>query len=108
MARPTPGFSTGEAVVTLESFLPRMLPNAVGCTEPLALQALLDSAIEFCHRSVVVTATLDPMVVQADVSTYPLDLPAGTAVEHVLRVWYRGNLLSAAPYETATALYSRP
>lgn len=93
-------------MVELKSFLPRLLPNVIGCPEPLALQALLDSSIDFCHRSQVLTYLLDPISVRENVSTYELDTPAQTTVDQVLKVWYDGNLMSSAPYETATALFN--
>ena len=46
-------------MIPLSAFFPRLLPNVLGCPEPLAQQALLDSAIEFCSRSLAVTTTLD-------------------------------------------------
>lgn len=93
-------------MVNLSQFLPRLLPNVIGCSEPLALQALLDSAIDFCHRSLVITTTLDPITVTANKSNYELDVPAQTSIAQVLKVWYDGSPISAAPYETATALYN--
>lgn len=90
-------------MVELKSFLPRLLPNVMGCTEPLALQALLDSAIEFSRRSLAVTTRLEPIPVEANIADYELQPPAQTAISQVLKVWVEGELLSAAPYETATA-----
>lgn len=93
-------------MVELKSFLPRLLPNVIGCPEPLALQALLDSSIEFCHRSQVLTTMLDAVSVVANVDKYELDTPDQTAIDQVLKVWYDGNLMSPAPFETATALFN--
>lgn len=93
-------------MVELKSFLPRLLPNVIGCPEPLALQALLDSSIEFCHRSQVLTTTLDPISVRENIAAYELDTPDQTTVDQVLKVWYDGALMSPAPYETATALFN--
>lgn len=93
-------------MVNLDVFFSRLIPNVIGCPEPLALQALRDSAIEFCHRSLAITTTLDPITVIKDVSNYELDTPKQTSIAQVLKVWYDGNLISAAPYETATALYN--
>jgi hypothetical protein len=95
-------------VVELSRFLPRLLPYVVGCTEPLAKQALLDSAIDFCSRTNVVSITLDPITVLQGVSTYELDTPAQTGVSAVQRVWYEGKILAPAPYEQATELYNQP
>lgn len=94
-------------MVNLSNFFPRLLPYVVGCPEPLAQQALLDSAIEFCRRSQVVTTNLDPITVREGVSNYELDSPSNqVVVDQVLKVWYDSTLMSAAPYETATALFN--
>lgn len=93
-------------MVELKSFLPRLLPNVIGCPEPLAIQALLDSSIEFCHRSQVLMQMLDPITVREGIAVYELDTPSQTAVDQVLKVWYDGTLMSAAPYEMATALFN--
>lgn len=94
-------------MVNLSNFFPRLLPYVVGCPEPLAQQALLDSAIEFCRRSQVVTTNLDLITVREGVANYELDSPSNqVSIDQVLKVWYDGTLMSAAPYETATALFN--
>lgn len=93
-------------MVELKSFLPRLMPNVIGCPEPLALQALLDSSIAFCHRSQVLTHMANPISVAKGTANYEIDAPSQTAVSQVLKLWHDGNLLSPAPYETATALFS--
>jgi hypothetical protein len=106
MARPCAGFSLGEAVVNLSQFLPRLLPNVLGCPEPVAIQALLDSAIDFCNRSSVISVELDPITVIKDLDTYELETPDSTTVSVIQKVWYDGTLLSAVPYDAATGMYS--
>lgn len=94
-------------MVNLSQFFPRLLPYVVGCPEPLAQQALLDSAIEFSRRSQVVTANLDFVTVIEGTSNYELDAPNNqVAIDQVLKVWYDGTLMSPAPFETATALFN--
>lgn len=92
-------------MVELKSFLPSLLPYVMGCSEPLAIQALRDSAIEFCRRSLVVTTTLDPITVTQNTASYELEAPDQTVIEQVLKVWFEGKLLGAAPFEAATELY---
>lgn len=93
-------------MVNLSQFFPRLLPYVVGCPEPLAQQALLDSAIEFCRRSQVLTTTLPLITITANQADYTLTAPTDTQVDQVLKVWYDGTLMSSAPYETATALFN--
>lgn len=89
-------------MVPVSSFLSRLLPNVIGCPEPLATQALLDSAIAFCEQSLVATADLDPAALRAGVTQYELDLPAQTRLGQVLRVWADNKLLVAAPSHSVT------
>lgn len=88
-------------MVNLSQFLPRLLPHVLGCPEPVAIQALLDSAIDFCAKSGVVSVTLDPITVIGASATYELETPTSTTVNVVEAVWYDGNKLEAAPYHIA-------
>ena len=74
-----------------------------GCPQPVALQALLDTAIDFCDRTRIVKHTTDPVPVRPGEPTYDIDLPSGTTVARVLNVWYDGRLLELAPIQTVTA-----
>ncbi len=91
-------------MVPLTSFLPRLLPNVMGCSEPLALQALLDSAIDFCDQSLAVVQTLDPVTLPAGVGSFELDTPNQTVVAQVLNVWFDGYLVAPQPQFQATDL----
>jgi hypothetical protein len=92
-------------VVNLDQFLPRMLPYLIGCPEPLAKQALVDAAIEFCGRTNAVSVALDPLSIVEGVATYELEPPAQTSVSTVQRAWYDDKLLGAVPYEQAINIY---
>lgn len=74
-----------------------------GCPQPAALQALLDTAIDFCDRTLVVRHTTDPVPVRAGEPTYDVDLPGETAVARILNVWYDGARLELAPAQAVTA-----
>jgi hypothetical protein len=84
-------------MVPVSAFLSRLLPNVIGCPEPLAMQALVDSAITFCEQSLIAQTDLDPADVKAGVSQYELELPSQTRLGQVLRVWADNKLLVAAP-----------
>ena len=95
-------------MVDLSRFLPRMLPYLVGCPEPLAKQALIDSAIDFCSRTNVVSVTLDPVAAIKNFPTYEIEAPAQTSISTIQRVWYDNSLLQSTSYEQATEIYNRP
>ena len=84
-------------MLNIDVFLPRLLPSVTGCTEPLARQALIDSAIEFCEETGVVKVTTDPMPLASGVSAYTVDVPTQQAVVTVQRAWYGTRELTAAP-----------
>lgn len=75
----------------------RLLPRVVGCPEPLALQALVDSTAEFCEKSLVIRHTLETVSTQPDLQTYSLDTPSQQRVARVLSVTYNGRTINAVP-----------
>lgn len=83
----------------LSSFLPFILPSASGCSEPIAKQALIAAAIEFCERTSVVQRTLDPVDVNASDREIELPVPRHQAVTTVLKAWFKGREL-ALPAQT--------
>lgn len=84
-------------MLNIDVFLPRLLPSVTGCPEPLARQALIDSAIEFCEETGVVKVTTDPVSLISGVSVYAIEVPTQQAVVTVQRVWYGTRELTAAP-----------
>ena len=81
----------------LNLFFPRLLPYAPGCSEPLAAQALLDSAIEFCDLSQVLRDRLPTFSSAIGVSAYPLVVDTQQEVSSILRVWAADRELAVAP-----------
>ena len=86
----------------LSAFFPRLLPNVLGCPEPLAQQALLDSAIEFCGRSLAVTTTLDAVTLTAGETSFAVATPTDTTIAQVLNLWFDGRQIDPHPYSEAT------
>jgi hypothetical protein len=60
----------------LSAFYPRILPYLPGCSEPLASQVLLNSAIEFCENSMVLRQNLDTFTTVVGVTQYDLAPPS--------------------------------
>jgi len=74
-------------MIALREFLPRLLPYLPACSEPLAEQALLDSAIEFCEKSQVLRETLPAIYTVADIASYQMDTShSQLSVTRVLQV----------------------
>jgi hypothetical protein len=89
-------------VVPISAFFPRLLPNVVGCPEPLAQQAVLDSAIDFCSRSLAVTATLDAVTLCKGEASFELETPKNTTIAQVLNLWFDQHEVEPAPYAQVT------
>lgn len=70
---------------SLGVFLPYVLPHALGCSEPLAYQALREAAYEFCTRTNIVnqTFTVTSIAGQAE---YDLDVPTQMQLARLLKV----------------------
>lgn len=81
--------------------MPRLAPYVVGVAEPLAHQALVDAAIQFCEETGVIRLTTDPVPTVAGQALYDIDLPTGVALSRILKVWVNDALVYAAP-EAAT------
>lgn len=82
-------------MIATTEFLPRLLHYVVGCSQPLALQAIVDAAIAFCDESLVVRRRLDPQTTRVGASEFDLDGVAQQAVSRVLKVWVDGRAIPA-------------
>lgn len=78
---------------SLDLFLSRILPHVTACPEVVAKEALLDTAIEFCEKTLVVRQTLDPLSTDEGVLEYEVFPPAGEAVICPLQVWFKSRYL---------------
>lgn len=72
----------------LVNFLPYVLPYVMGCSEPLALQALRDTAIRFCEQTHIITKTLDPLTSVPGIDTYDLESEPNEQVLMVMQAWF--------------------
>lgn len=81
----------------LSDFHRFILPEVVGCPEPMVDQAILQTVYEFCDQSGAWDEFQDPQTIQADVVDYDLDPPAGGIVLRVREVWINDRLLEFSP-----------
>lgn len=68
------------------AFYGHVRPKVKGCPELKIDQALREAAIEFCQRTHVWQATLDPVKSKAKVGTYDLDVPSDARLVKLLAV----------------------
>jgi len=80
-------------VIAVSKFLSTLMPQVIGCPRPTASRAVVDSAIDFCSRSLVLTYALQPLPTRVGDNTYWLELPEQTALVQVLRAWYDDTVL---------------
>lgn len=71
----------------------RILPHVVGCPDVTAKEALLDTAIEFCEKTLIIRQTLDPLDTESDVLEYELFAPTNQEIVYPIQVWFKGQLL---------------
>jgi len=84
-------------MISLDSFLTRLLPQVPACPEPTALQALLDASIDFCEETQVVRYVTAPVALVAGTGTYALTVPSDTRVSRIIRAWCGSRRLVMVP-----------
>lgn len=92
---------------TLATFLSRIMLHVAGCPNVTAEQALLDAAIEFCEKTLVIQQTLEPLYTEEGIAEYELTAPSNQSVViHPTQVWFKTQLLqpvAAAHIQNAQA-----
>ena len=83
-------------MIAVSEFFPRLMPYVMGCPEPMAAQALVDSAIAFCNDSLAAHTLLDAQKTQINSPEFDISLPTGLAASRVLRVWVNGREIPGA------------
>jgi hypothetical protein len=79
----------------LSAFYPRVMPYLPGCSEPMADQVILNSAIEFCENSLTLRENLDTFNTRAGAIEYDLDPPSSQHdIARVMSVAVDGKELS--------------
>jgi len=58
---------------TYQDFFPLVYPDVPGVTPDMATQAIQNTIIEFCEKSLIHQVTLDPLTLVPDVDTYDLE-----------------------------------
>ena len=84
-------------MIAITDFLPRLLPHVTGCSDPMAIQALVDSAISFCEDSLVIRQRLDPQRTRMGGVEFDIDAPTDQAVSRIMKVWVQGREIRAIP-----------
>jgi hypothetical protein len=80
--------------MTLDNFLPFILPEVQGCPEPLINQHLVQAAIAFCQGSKVWTEIKTPIALVDNQSDYPVTPPVDAYTHDFRDVWVGARRLT--------------
>lgn len=89
-------------MIALTQFYPYVLPQVIGCPEPVVLQALRAACIEFCNSSLYVQELVQ-VSETSSVSDYEVDVPSGMELAKVIAVWLENNQLRPRSLEMISA-----
>lgn len=79
----------------LEAFHPYVMPEVIGCPDPLIDMHLVSAAADFCRETLSWTEAQDPIVLVDGVADYDLDAPSQAYVVAIRDVFCDGRLLYA-------------
>ena len=82
-----------------------VLPDLTGCPTPIALNAIKQAAIKFCHGSRVWKEYVDLITVTATDELYDIPTPKDTEAVRILRGWYEGKELDVLQEEQINDLF---
>jgi hypothetical protein len=90
--------------MTLDGFLPFVLPEVIGCPDPIARSAVVLAAAEFCRKTMAWNEVQDPVKLLEGESNYELDVPSESYANSVLEIFIgsrqlKGVTIDALQYE---------
>lgn len=80
-------------MTSYDDFLPYVLTDVPGCPEIAAVLAVRNTVIDFCEKSLVVQADLDPVSLVAGQADYDLEPPVNRLVTKVMKLFYKNSEL---------------
>lgn len=81
------------ATLKYADILPFILPDVTGCSEPLAEQAISETVMDFCARTSLWRAFLDPITVAPGRYEYDLDVPIGATLINIRTAVLNGKAI---------------
>ena len=81
-------------MISIDTFFPRVMPYLIGCSEPIARQAILDSATRLCEKTLILRQALDSFNTIKGLVDYDLESPNNQMrVARVLSVTIDGKAI---------------
>lgn len=92
-----------------EDFFPYVLPEVAGAAEMVVEQAIRNSVIEFCEKSLILQRDHDPITVLQGIVDYDLEPPTGYLVVKVMKAWLENQPLDplAPDFVREASVYNR-
>lgn len=91
-------------MVPVSEFFPRLLPYVPGCSDPMAAQAVVDSAIALCNNALVLKESMDTVVARRGQRFVEFDLPFRHELARVVTVRRGRQLLSPLVFDQGQAM----
>lgn len=86
-------------------FLPSVQPEVAACPPPIAIQAIRDTAIDFCAESKIWQEVQPAYFLTPGLVSYPLEADAGTRVYQIVEAQVAGRELGVLTPETCDRLF---
>lgn len=92
-----------------EDFFPYVVPEVIGCPEPMVVHAVRNACIEFCEKSLVLVRDHDPVTIIENIVDYDLEPPTGYIVIKVMKAWVNNQQIDplVPDFVREAAVYNR-
>jgi len=87
------------AKVSYETLFPDILPVVPACPDSLIERNIRSAVIEFCEKTGIYQAELDPLTTVSGIYEYDLEPPSGTVVHKIMNTVFDGKNLEAVSPE---------
>ena len=89
---------------TYADFLDNVMPDVPGCTKSMAENAIKNTIIHFCEKSLILQRNHDPLTCIEGISEYDFEPPSGQLVIKIMKMWVKGSeLIALAPDDIGVA-----
>lgn len=81
-----------------------ILPEVIGCPDPVLEQAVVQTAYEFCDKTGAWDEVQDPQALVAGTGDYDIDVPPGAILMRVRNVWIDGQAVASETFERVAVM----
>ena len=95
------------AKVSYETLFPDILPVVPACPDSLIERNIRSAVIEFCEKTGIYQAELDPLTTVSGIYEYDLEPPSGTVVHKIMNTVFDGKKPRSRVSRTARSKKTR-